>query len=136
MSALIDTGALLAAIAENDNLHDICTLALEEESDPLLPYIVLPELAYLILRDIGYSTLVQFLHSVAAGDLPLVESTSGDLERAAQLLTQYADARIDFVDCVIVAMAERLNITRILTVDRRHFMLFRPKHCRMFELLP
>jgi predicted nucleic acid-binding protein len=101
-----------------------------------VPYIVLPELAYLILRDVGYATLVQFLHSIAAGDLPLVEATATDLERAAQLLTQYADARVDFVDCVIVAMAERLNITRILTVDRRHFMLFRPKHCRAFVLLP
>lgn len=59
MSALVDTGALLAAIAENDDLHDICALALEEEPAPLLPYLVLPELAYLILRDIGYPPLVQ-----------------------------------------------------------------------------
>lgn len=136
MSALVDTGVLLAAIAENDDLHDICALALEEEPAPLLPYLVLPELAYLILRDIGYPPLVQFLQAVAAGDLPLVASTPADLERAAQLLAQYADARVGFVDCVIVAMAERLNITRILTVDRRHFMLFRPKHCRAFDLLP
>lgn len=136
MSALIDTGALLAAIAQNDDLHDICALALEEEAEPFLPYIILPELAYLILRDIGYSTLTQFLHSIAAGVLPLVASTPDDLERAAYLLTQYTDARVDFVDCVIVAMAERLNITRILTVDRRHFTLFRPKHCHSFELLP
>ena len=136
MSALLDTGALLAAIAQNDDLHDICALALAEEPEPLLPYIVLPELAYLILRDIGYATLTQFLHSIAAGDLPLVPSTPADLERAAHLLTQYTDVRVDFVDCVIVAMAERLNITRILTVDRRHFTLFRPKHCHMFELRP
>jgi|688.fasta_scaffold1466675_2 hypothetical protein len=35
MSALVDTGALLAAIVENDDLHDICVLALEEEVNPL-----------------------------------------------------------------------------------------------------
>ncbi len=34
--------------------------------------------------------------------------------------------KIDFVDCSIVAMAERLNITRIMTVDQCDFGLFRP----------
>ena len=43
---------------------------------------------------------------------------------------------IDFVDCVIAAIAERLNIETILTVDRRHFQLFRPKHCAHFVILP
>ncbi len=51
-------------------------------------------------------------------------------------MQQYADARVDFVDCVIVAMAERLNIKRILTGDRRHFFLFRPRHCQTFEVIP
>jgi hypothetical protein len=44
--------------------------------------------------------------------------------------------KIDFVDALIVAMAERLNITRLLTFDRRDFQLLRPKHCVSFELLP
>ncbi len=136
MKALCDTGFLLAAIAENDNFHDICALALEEEEQPLLPYIVLPELAYLVMRDMDVAVLAGFLRSVATGDLPAIDSTLTDLLRAADLLQQYADARVDFVDCMIVAMAERLNITRIMTVDRRHFSLFRPKHCRVFELIP
>jgi hypothetical protein len=33
-------------------------------------------------------------------------------------------------------MAERLNITKILTIDRRHFSMFRPIHCDPFEILP
>jgi hypothetical protein len=33
-------------------------------------------------------------------------------------------------------MAERLNVRRILTLDRRHFELIRPRHCPAFELLP
>ncbi len=136
MNALCDTGFLLAAISENDNLHDICALALEEEEQPLLPYVILPELAYLVMRDMDIAVLAGFLRSVAAGDLPAIDSTLTDLLRAAELLQQYADARVDFVDCMIVAMAERLNITRIMTIDRRHFVLFRPKHCQVFELIP
>ena len=136
MTALLDTGVLLAAIAENDDLHEVCALALEEEPEPLLPEVVLPELSYLMVRDVDYPTLVQFLRSVGAGDLRLVSLTPADVVRAAEILEQYADAHVDFVDCAIVALAERLNITRILTVDRRHFTLFRPRHCSAFELIP
>jgi len=136
MTALVDTGVLLSAIAENDDLYDICALALEEEPDPLLPEVVLPELGYLLLRDIDYPTLIQFLRSVGAGDLPLISLTPADVERAAEILEQYADTHVDFVDCAIVALAERLNVTRVLTVDRRHFTLFRPRHCPAFELIP
>jgi predicted nucleic acid-binding protein len=45
-------------------------------------------------------------------------------------------AKLDFVDALIVAIAERLNISRLLTLDRRDFQFIRPKHCTSFELLP
>jgi predicted nucleic acid-binding protein len=136
MTALLDTGFLLAVIDADDSLHAACTSALERESAPLLPDVVLPELAYLILRELGYPALTTLLRSVATGELIQVKSTLHDLERAAELLEKYADSRVDFVDCAIVAMAERLNLPKILTVDRRHFTIFRPKHCDYFEIAP
>jgi len=136
MPALLDTGFLLAVIDADDSLHSACTTALEAEPAPLLPDVVLPELAYLILRELGYQTLTTFLRSVAAGELVLVKSISQDLTRAAEILEKYADSRVDFVDCIIVAQAERLNLTKILTVDRRHFTIFRPNHCNYFEIAP
>jgi len=42
----------------------------------------------------------------------------------------------DFVDAVIVAISERLRITRVLTLDRRDFSIMRPIHCDYFEILP
>ena len=136
MPALLDTGFLPAVIDADDNLHSACTAALEAEPAPLLPDVVLPELAYLILRELGYRALATFLRSVAAGELVQVKSIAQDLTRAAELLEKYADSRVDFVDCVIVALAERLNLTKVLTVDRRHFTLFRPNHCDYFEIAP
>lgn len=50
-----------------------------------------------------------------------------DLARTAKILEKYADSQVDFVDCAIVAIAERLNIQRILTVDHRHIRIFRSK---------
>ncbi|MFN4862237.1 MAG: VapC toxin family PIN domain ribonuclease, partial [Pseudanabaena sp.] len=45
-------------------------------------------------------------------------------------------SQLDFVDAVIVAIAERLRITRVLTLDRRDFSIMRPRHCDYFEILP
>lgn len=136
MTALLDTGFLLAVIDADDSLHAACASALEAESAPLLPDVVLPELAYLILRELGYPALTTLLRSVATGELVQLKSAPQDLERAAEILEKYADSRVDFVDCAIVAMAERLNLNKILTVDRRHFTMFRPKHCDYFEIAP
>ena len=136
MSALLDTGFLLAVIAENDPQHALCVQSLRQERGVLLPDVVLPELAYLVLRDMDHLTLARFLRSVGAGKVDTAATTPADLLRAADLLEQYADSRVDFVDCVIVAVAERRGITRVLTIDRRHFALFRPRHCPAFEIVP
>jgi len=58
------------------------------------------------------------------------------LKGVNQVLEKYADSQLDFVDAVIFAIAERLNITRVLPLDRRDFSIIRPKHCDYFEILP
>lgn len=135
--SLFDTGFLYAYLDETDDFHEKCSTAFEiEATSALLPDIVLPELAYLILRGLSVTALVRFLQRVANEDFILERTTVGDLERAAEILDQYNDNNIDLVDAVIVAMAERLEIKKILTVDRRHFSVFRPKHRSAFEIIP
>ena len=102
----------------------------------ILPDVVLPELSYLILRRLNVGILVEFLRLVTNGDFVVERTTNEDLLRASEILEKYDDNNIDLVDAVIFAMAERLKIKRILTVDRRHFGVFRPAHCEAFELLP
>ena len=59
-----------------------------------------------------------------------------DLVRAVEILEQYADAEFGMVDATLMAMAERLRIQTVLTLDHRDFSIFRPKHCRAFRLVP
>ena len=81
--------------------------------------------------------LADFLSDLSeAEDFILEAPAAQDYSRSSEILLKYNDANIDFVDACIFAMAERLNITKILTVDRRHFQLFRPSHCEAFEILP
>ena len=58
------------------------------------------------------------------------------LVRVHELLQQYASIELDFVDASITALAERLNIRQILTVDARDFHIIRPRHCDYFDILP
>ena len=134
--SLFDTGFLLAVLNVEDEFYESCVVIYEKENRAILPEVVIPELAYMVMRDLGYEALVKFLRSVVDGDFILARTELQDLKRAAEVLEKYADSRADFVDCVIVAIAERFNIKRILTVDRRHFNMFRPKHCDAFEIVP
>lgn len=136
MTALLDTGFLLAVLDADDKHHAACKAALKGEAKVLLPDMVLPELAYMTLRELGYPAWLQFLRSIVAGELSLERTTPEDLARTAEIIERYADSKVDFVDCAIVAIAERLKVQRIMTVDRRHFGLFRPVHCQRFTIVP
>ncbi len=78
----------------------------------------------------------RFIRQLERSPLRFEQLRKSDLSRIREILKQYADARLDFVDASIVALAERLRIRRILTVDQREFRIIRPRHCDYFELLP
>jgi len=43
---------------------------------------------------------------------------------------------MDFADASLVALAERLNVVQVFTIDRRDFRVYRPRHTRAFEIFP
>jgi len=77
-----------------------------------------------------------FLRGVADGDFELVELTSVDYARMAELVGDYGDLPLGTTDASIIALAERLGVTEIATTDRRHFTVVRPRHLGAFTLLP
>ena len=137
MSYLLDTGVLYALLNQREKRHaEVLQQMQRIRESVLLPTPVIGEVGYLLLRDVGTTALVGFVRSMATSRYPLIEPQSQDYQRAAEILQQYDDANIDYVDVIIMAIAERLDITKILTLDQRHFRLFRPAHCPAFELLP
>lgn len=62
--------------------------------------------------------------------------TAGDWDRTSELIVRYADLDLGVTDASLIAVAERLDATRIATLDRRHFHAVRPSHIDAFELLP
>ena len=102
----------------------------------LVPVTVIPEVDYLVASHVGLMGELAVLRDIVAGSFRLEQVTLADVARCAELIEQYAGSDIGFVDASIVAVAERLAITHILTLDRRHFSMVRPRHCPYFTLLP
>lgn len=80
--------------------------------------------------------MLHFVASMTPDAVQIESLTPEDLTRAYEMLVKYADSKLDFTDAAIVAISERLTITRIYTFDRRDFSIIRPKHCDYFEVLP
>ncbi|HMH46990.1 MAG TPA: hypothetical protein VK538_04680, partial [Solirubrobacteraceae bacterium] len=59
-----------------------------------------------------------------------------DFTRMAELVEQYADFPLGGTDASVVALAERLDASIIMTLDRRHFAAIAPRHREAFELMP
>jgi uncharacterized protein len=137
MTVIVDTSFLFALADQGDRNHGRVLAVAEAINEPLiLPAVILPEVCYLIASRLGHQAMRLFLGNLAASETQLETLTLTDLERVNQILEEYADSRLDFVDAAIIAIAERLGVTRILTLDRRDFSLIRPRHCDYFEILP
>jgi len=137
MTAILDTSFLFALTDQSDRNHQrVLTIAQNTHEQLVLPTVVLPEICYLIASCLGHPAMRRFISSMTP-DIVQVESvTIEDLSRIQQILETYADNRLDFTDAAIVAIAERLAISCVYTLDRRDFSVIRPNHCNHFELFP
>lgn len=137
MTCIADTGFLVALVFENDRHHGSVVEVVRTLHEPvILPNVALTEIAYLVQREQGIRVTARFMAQLKNMGMQIECPDSVDYTRAAEIMNGYADAGLDFVDTVIVAMAERLNIRKVLTVDKRHFAIVRPRHCPYFEILP
>ena len=137
MTAILDTSFLFALADKSDRNHQrVLTVAQSLNETLVLPVVVLPEICYLIASRLGHQAMRHFVSSVTTQSIQVEPVTSEDLVRVHEILEQYADNQLDFTDAAIVALAEKLTITRVYTLDRRDFSMIRPRHCDYFELLP
>lgn len=135
---IFDTGVLYALADRSDGHHAACVRWLAAASGPfVVPSPVVAETCYLVGEYLGPESEAVFLDGVGAGRaLRLVELVDEDLRRMAALVRQYGDLPLGGTDAAVVAVAERLGVDRIATVDRRDFSVVRPRHVDAFVLLP
>jgi len=134
MTAVIDSGVLYALVDAADSLHAECVAAVEAEQETIVvPMATLPEVSTLIASRLGASNETDFVRHLMDSDWRLESLANGDLARVVGMMAEH---EIGFADAAVATIAERMNATRIYTLDRRHFERVRPRHVERFELLP
>lgn len=101
-----------------------------------MPVLVLTEVFHLVAGRLGPEPEVRLLGDLASGDFAIEPVAPGDWMRIAELVARYRDLPLGSVDASVVAAAERLGVTSIATLDRRHFSVVRPLHTAAFDLAP
>ena len=137
IAGIANTGFLVALLNRTDTKHSSVVALYTGQTHPILvPQTVLAETAYLVGKVSAVTTLVTFLRSLKRSRFQLVALIDQDLERIAEILEEYQDSRIDFVDASVMAVAERYEAHTIFTIDQRDFRIFRPRHVAYLHLLP
>lgn len=137
MNTLIDTNIFIGALVVGDQHYQVATRLLSDlqTQQALVAVPVLAELFYAVKKYTGYRQAIQAIRIVRLS-FKMEPLLPQDFARMEEIMTQYADARFDYTDVAIMAIAERLDIAQIYTFDRRDFSIVRPHHRSAFELLP
>jgi hypothetical protein len=134
---LVDTGPLVATADRDDADHQRCRELLEGHPGPLVTTpLVIAEAAYLIDRQLGSVAEAALFASITERVLHVEDLIDADWIRIGELVTVYGDLRLGGTDASVVALAERLHISTIATLNHRDFHVVRPRHVPTFTLLP
>ena len=133
---LVDTNVLLAAADRSAVEHSQCAALLDQRTDIAITAPVATECSWMIESRLGAHAEAEFVASIATGELELIDLIRSDWARCADLVGTYHDLGLGLVDASIVAVAERLGITTIATMNHRDFAVVRPAHCDTFVLVP
>lgn len=133
---IVDTGPLVAAADRSDRHHDQFREVIETDPGPFVTTaMVVAETAYLLDRQLGADAEIALYDMILEGSLRVESLTAEDWTRARALVDQYRDLPPGGTDASLVAIAERLRVARLATVDRTHFTVVRPNHVEAFDLV-
>jgi len=121
---LVDTGPFVALFDPKDRSHRHCRDVLQTLREPLITTVpVLTETFHMLAPgSIGAGRLRDF---IALGGATVWFFDAASLQRAFELMEQYADHPMDLADASLIASAEAIATTKVFTIDRRDFQTYR-----------
>jgi len=133
---VLDTSFLLALLWDGDRGHRQAAGFYSETRDPFTTTpLVLAEVDYMLHSRATPAASHAFNDEIRAGSLG-VEWWRGLEAEAATIADRHADIGLGLTDASLVALAGRLETTRIATFDERHFRAAEPLSGGRFQLLP
>jgi uncharacterized protein len=130
---LCDTGPLVAAFNAADRDHGRCAEFLRANwSRLVIPSLAVTEVCHLLAdpqRRGRPGLAAEFCAAIAEDELRVIEATPHDYRRMAELLNTYASLRLQVVDACVIALAERLDVREVASLDRRDSSSLPPGTC-------
>ncbi len=137
MALICDSSGVYALYdADSSELAKVSAVCEAETGPLLLPVILLAEIDYLLHSRLGPDAAMDFTQAIQQEEFTLIPLQAQDLARCRELTAQYRDLEIGPADATVVAAAERLQISRLLTLNLRHFRVIVPRNLPHFVLLP
>lgn len=133
---IVDANVLVAVMNRRDTHHARMTALLDARDDEFVvtPYVV-AEVAYLVQKFAGPDAEIAFMRSICDGLFRQQPLDEQDLARIVELMGQFRDFPLGAADASVIAVAERLKIDQIASMDG-HFRAVRPRGLDFFTLLP
>lgn len=132
-AVLCDTGALLDFLVSSAADHDAFREAIDEARTRYVPALVLAEVDYFLREE--RAAMRRFIDDVSKGAFTFVPSTVVQLSRAMEIDRRFAQLGLGLVDASVVAAAEELGVTKVLTRDVRHFSAVTLRNGKKLELV-
>jgi len=132
---LIDTGPVVAFFDRDDRYHNECVAVLKTIREPLVTtWPVLTECFYLL--DFSWEIQDDLWLLIERGGFDIYPLERTDLTNCRRLMNQYHDLPMDLADATLVALADRLGISKVFTLDHKDFSIYRFKQKKRFTLMP
>jgi len=99
VNALADSGFVYAVLDSSDDYHLPATNALAISGQRVfLPTITLPEIAFLVQRNVGSTQVAHAIHALRQPPWSWIDAIPADYDRAAEIIIKYPDAKLGSVD--------------------------------------
>jgi len=134
-AVLVDAGPLVAVLDRSDAHHRRCVGALEVIREPLVTVWPAFTEAMYLLRG-SWTAQDALWRMVTSASLGVLSIDADDAPRMRELMRRYRSLPMDLADAALVRVAEREQIRRILTLDRRDFSVYRPAKVGRFAIIP
>lgn len=132
---LVDAGPLVAIVHGSDAFHEPCSDVFRSlKRPPLVVWPVVTEAMHLL--NFSWKAQDALWELLENGSVVLADLTPVDIPRMRQLVSQYRDLPMDLADAALVCVAERERISRVFTLDRKDFRIYRPRGVGRFSILP
>lgn len=133
---ILDTSFVVALLRRDDERHRAAVeFYLGAETRFSTTPLILAEIDYMLHRRGTPAVIKAFYAEIDAGTMGVEWWPKLDVD-AAEIADRYADTALGLTDASLVALAGRLETTRIATFDERHFRAVEPLSGGSFELLP